>query len=200
MLTPANKLAASLKACYTLQAKGQIAIRSSDLTRTYRKRLCRNGFLQEITKCWQIPTRPDETAAQSTAWFSAFSQFCSAYLKQLKGDDWCLSPEQSLSLHAENWAVRRQLLVRAVKARNNVTVRLHGASLLDIRASLPDESDTVVKNSFRQFTLPAALIACNANTFRQNPTDMQAAMSMVRDASEVLQHLLAGGTILSLAD
>jgi len=34
------------------------------------------------------------------------------------------------------------------------------------------------------------LIACSPGHFRQDPTDMRAALSMVRDASEVLGRLL----------
>lgn len=193
MAKPSEKLAESLETLHELQAHGAVAIRSADLSRTHRERLLRNGFLQEVIKGWYVPTRPDETAGESTAWYAAFWPFCAAYLQHLKGNDWCLSPEQSLSLHAENWTVPRQLLVRAIKARNNITALPHNTALLDIRAALPDSKDVVVKNGLRLFSLPAALIACAPGYFRQNPTDMRAVLSMVRDASEVLDRLLEGG-------
>ncbi|MCG7980749.1 MAG: Fic family protein [gamma proteobacterium symbiont of Clathrolucina costata] len=193
MAKPSEKLAESLQALHELQARGTVAIRSADLSRTHRERLLRNGFLQEVIKGWYVPTRPDETAGESTAWYAAFWPFCAAYLQHLKGNDWCLSPEQSLSIHAENWTVPRQLLVRAIKARNNITALPHNTSLLDIRATLPDSKDIVEKNGLRLFSLPAALIACAPGYFQQNPTDMRAALSMVRDASEVLDRLLEGG-------
>lgn len=193
MAKPSEKLAESLRALHELQAHGTVAIRSADLSRTHRERLLRNGLLQEVIKGWYVPTRPDETAGESTAWYAAFWPFCAAYLQHLKGKDWCLSPEQSLSLHAENWTVPRQLLVRAIKARNNITALPHNTSLLDIRAALPDNRDIVEKNGLRLFLLPAALIACAPGYFQQNPTDMRAALSMVRDASEVLDRLLEGG-------
>ncbi len=193
MAKPSEKLAESLEALHELQAHGTVAIRSADLSRTHRERLLRNGFLQEVIKGWYVPTRPDETAGESTAWYAAFWPFCAAYLQHLKGNDWCLSPEQSLSIHAENWTVPRQLLVRAIKARNNITALPHNTSLLDIRAALPDSKDIVEKNGLRLFSLPAALIACAPGYFQQNSTDMRAALSMVRDASEVLDRLLEGG-------
>ena len=193
MAKPSEKLAESLEALRELQARGTVAIRSADLSRTHRERLIRNGFLQEVIKGWYVPTRPDETAGESTAWYAAFWPFCAAYLQHLKGNDWCLSPEQSLSIHAENWTVPRQLLVRAIKARNNITALPHNTSLLDIRAALPDRKDIVEKNGLSLFSLPAALIACAPGYFQQNPTDMRAALSMVRDASEVLDRLLEGG-------
>ncbi len=193
MAKPSEKLAESLEVLHALQERGVVAIRSGDLSRTHRERLCRNGFLQEVIKGWYIPARPDETTGESTAWYASFWRFCAAYLQHRFGKDWCLSPEQSLSLHAENWTVPRQLLVRSSKAQNNMTALPHDTSLLDARASLPEEKDIVEKDALRLFSLPAALIACSPGYFRQNPTDMRAALSMVRDASEVLDRLLEGG-------
>ncbi|HAD47616.1 MAG TPA: cell filamentation protein Fic, partial [Idiomarina sp.] len=137
--------------------------------------------------------RPDETRGESTAWYASFWQFCAAYLNHLKGDEWCLSPEQSIALHTENMTVPKQLLVRATKARNNVTELPHGTSLLDIRAALPEPAQVTCKNGLRIYRLPAALIACSKQSFTQNPTDMRAGLSMISDASEVLEQLLEGG-------
>ena len=193
MTKPSEKLAESLEALHALQEKGVVAIRSGDLTRVHRERLSRNGFLQEVVKGWYIPARPDETTGESTAWYASFWQFSVAYLHHLKDKDWCLSPEHSLSLHAENWTVPRQLLVRAKKARNNITALPHDTSLLVIRASMPEDKNIVEKNGLRLYALPAALVACAPEYYRQNPIDMRAALSMIRDASEVLDQLLEGG-------
>lgn len=193
MAKPSEKLAESLEVLHALQERGLVVIRSGDLTRAHRERLSRNGFLQEIIKGWYIPARPDETAGESTAWYASFWQFCVAYLTHLKEDDWCLSAEQSLSLHAENWTVPRQLIVRATKARNNVTPLPHDTSLLVIRAEMPKEDRIVVKHGLRLYSMSSALISCSPEYYRRNPTDMRAALSMVRDASEVLEPLLEGG-------
>jgi len=193
MATPSEKLAESLETLHQIQEKGAVAIRSADLSRTHRERLCKNGFLQEVIKGWYIPARPDETTGESTAWYAAFWPFCVAYLEHRKDKQWCLSPEQSLLLHAENWMVPKQLLVRTTKASNNITALPHDTSLLDLRSTLPDSKNIVVKNGLHLFSLPAALIACAPGFFKQNPTDMRAALSIVRDASEVLTQLLEGG-------
>ena len=147
MAKPPEKLAESLRALHELQAHGSVAIRSRDLSRTHRERLLRNGILQEIIKGWYAPTRPIDTAGESTTWYAAFRPFRAAYLQHLKGNDWCLSPERSLSFHAENWTVPRQLPARAIKARNNITALPHNTSLLDIRAALPDSKDIVEKTA-----------------------------------------------------
>ena len=193
MTRPQEKLAESLKALKELQERGVVAIRSADLTRTHRERLLRNGFLQEVMKGWYIPARPDAAAGESTAWYAAFWAFCAAYLNERFGTEWSLSPEQSLSLHVGNRAVPRQLLVRSPKARNRVTPLPHETSLLDVRAALPAEGQREEKEGLRLFSVPAALIACAPGYFSQKAIDARAALAMVRDASDVLALLLAGG-------
>ncbi|MFW7382160.1 MAG: Fic family protein [Oligoflexus sp.] len=193
MVKPSDKLSESLGILHRLQTQDKIVIRSSDLTRTHRERLCKHGFLQEVISGWYIPSRPNEPAGESTAWYTSFWHFCASYLQFLKGDDWCLSPEQSLSLHVENWTVPPQLLVRATKARNNVTSLPHGTSMLVIRSIMPASNDIVEKNGLRLFSLPAALVNCSPSFFQQNPTDARAALLIMRDVSEILKKLLEGG-------
>lgn len=43
MATPSEKLAESLEVLHALQKRGAVAIRSGDLTRTHRERLCRKS-------------------------------------------------------------------------------------------------------------------------------------------------------------
>lgn len=193
MATPSEKLAESLEVLKNLQDRGIVAIRSRDLTRTHRERLVKSGFLQEVIKGWYISSRPDEQVGDSTSWYTSFWAFSASYLESRFDKDWCLSPEQSVALHAGNWTVPRQLLVRAKRPRNNVTNLPHNTSLLDIRAELPGSEDTVIVEGLRLFSLPAALIACAPSTYRQNPTDIRAALTMVSDASGLLARLLEGG-------
>ncbi|MDN5752819.1 MAG: Fic family protein [Nitrosospira sp.] len=194
MATPSEKLAQSLEALHALQDHDIVAIRSVDLTRTHRERLLRGGFLQEVMKGWYIPSRPDEMAGESTAWYASYWAFCAAYLHERFGNVWSLAPEQSVLLHAGNWDVPRQLLVRVERnARNNVTRLLHGTSLLDVRASVPEAQDVKELEGLRLFALPAALVACSVRFYTQNPSDARAALAMMRDASDILPRLLEGG-------
>lgn len=193
MATPTDKLADSLEALHALQGRGIVAIRSADLSRTHRQRLLQHGFLQEVIKGWYVPARPDETRGESTAWYASYWHFCATYLEQLKGEAWCLYPEQSIALHVGNWTVPQQLLIRAKKARNNITRLPHGTTLLDAQASLPSPANATQINGVRVYTLPAALVACPADSFKQNAIDLRAALSAIKDASEVLEPLLEGG-------
>jgi hypothetical protein len=195
MATPPEKLAQSLEILEKLQTSinGAVAIRARDLSRTHRERLLANGFLQEVIKGWYIPSRPDEVKGESTAWYASFWRFCAAYLGERFGTEWCLSPEQSLSLHAGNRTVPRQLMVRSPRARNKVTKLPHGTSLLDLRAALPAVGDREEKDGLRMFSLESALIACSPNYFSSRSTDVRAVLPMIRDASGLLAKLLEGG-------
>ena len=157
MTAPSEKLARSLNALHLLQERGVIAIRAADLPRTHRERLVRHGFLQPVMKGWYVTVSPDRSTGDGTAWYASFRSFCAAYLRSRFGARWCLSPEQSLALHAGNRTVPSQLLVRAPKGRNRVTALLHGTSLLEVRAALPDAEDVVELDGMRAFSLSAAL-------------------------------------------
>ncbi len=193
MAAPSEKLARSLEALKALQDRGVVAIRSSDLERTDRERLVKNGFLQPVMKGWYIPSRPDEVAGESTAWYASFWGFCSSYLHERFGTDWCLSPEQSLLLHAGNRTVPRQLLVRSPKGDNKITELPHNTSLLTVRYNMPDKRDIEIKNGLNLYALVPALVDCTPRLFQQHPTDIRAALSMTSDASEILARLLEGG-------
>lgn len=193
MATPSEKMAKALEVLKKLQEQGVTAIRSADLTRTQRERLVANGFLTEVMKGWYIPSRPGSSAGDSTAWYASFWGFCKAYLHHRFGDDWCMSPEQSLSLHAGNRTVPTQLLIRSPKARNKVTALPHGTSLLDVRSAMPEAQAIEEKEGLRLYSVPTAIIACAPGFYRTNPTDARAALAMIRDASELLPHLLEGG-------
>lgn len=193
MATPQEKLAESLEALKALQDRGVVAIRSAALSRVHRERLSGAGFLKEVMKGWYIPARPNEPTGESTVWYASYWGFCASYLDARFGDAWSLSPEQSVSLHAGNWTVPAQLLVRAPTGGNKPTPLPHDTSLFDIRASLPGAEDTVMVEGLRLYSLPAALIGCSPGYFQSHPTDARAALAMIKDASDILGPLLDGG-------
>ena len=193
MASPTEKLAQSLERLQELQGeRGTSALRSKELLRADRERLLKNGFIQEVMKGWYIPSRPDETRGESTAWYACFWSFCASYLDERFGEDWCLSPEQSLTLYAGQRSVPKQLLVRATKANNNLVQLLYGTSILDIQASLPETEDLFRVEGLNLFSLESALIAASPSYFRLSPTDARAALSMVKHSSEILSRLLEG--------
>src|SRR5438105_2569228 len=192
MATLSEKLADSLAALKTLQDQHVVAIRSEQLSRTHRERLLKNGFIREVIKGWYITSPPGEPAGESTTWYASFWAFAAGYLNARFGAEWCLSAEQSISLHAGDWTVPQQLLVRSPKGGNKPTALLHGVSIFDVRLELPRPEDMETKGGLRLMRLPAALIACAPSQFAARPIEMRAALAVVTDASEVLSRLLAG--------
>jgi hypothetical protein len=193
MASPSENLAGSLALLKELQDAGRIAIRASDLTRTHRERLGKNGFIEEVMKGWYVSTRPDQPAGESTAWYASFWGFCADYLNTRFNTAWCLSPEQSISLHAGDWTVPKQLLVRTPKGGNKPTGLLHGTSVFDVRAELPPGGDIETKDGLQVMKLPAALIACAPGEYAAHSARARAALAMIPNASDVLRGLLAGG-------
>ncbi len=193
MATPSDKLAQSLEALKALQDQGIVAIRTNNMTRTHRERLLKNGFIKEVMKGWYISSRPDEPTGESTAWYASFWGFCSDYLNSRFEDEWCLSPEQSLSIHSGNWSVPKQLLVRSPKGGNKPIFLLHETSIFDVRLELPDKQDLKTKDGLQIMSLPAALVSCAPGHFSAHPIEMRAALAMVSSASDILHRLLSGG-------
>lgn len=187
------KLAYSLEQLKQLQDRGVIAVQSKMLERTDRERLTKHGFIKEVMRGWYIPSSPDEPQGDSTAWYTSFWDFCAAYLDERLEQNWCLSPEQSIQIHIGDKTVPPQLLVRSPKGRNKPTTLLHNTSVFDIRSSTPEQSQLAIVDGLRVYNLAASLVHCTKNTFVQKPIQMRTLLSMVTDASEVLNILLHGG-------
>jgi len=105
MAAPNEKLAASLTVLRDLQKDGRRVFQSQGLSRLHRERLLQNGFLQEVIRGWLISTSPGARNGDSTPWYASFWEFCARYSNERFGDDWHLSPEQSLLLHAEKTVI-----------------------------------------------------------------------------------------------
>jgi len=193
MATPREKLADSLEALKALQDRHVVAIRTADLSRTHRERLLRNGFLKEVMKGWYIASSPNEERGDTTAWYASFWDFCAAYLRERFGDDWSIGPEQSLSLHAGNRTIPKQLLVRSPKGGNKPTNLIHGTSVFDMRAAMPAGKDVVALDGLRLYSPEMALVQSSPAFFAQNPTDVRTVLARFGSASDVLSHLLDGG-------
>jgi hypothetical protein len=197
----APKLAESLD---RLRAIGTVAIRTDQLSRTDRQRLLQAGFIREVMKGWYAPARPHEPEAEKrAAWYASFWGFCSGYLEDRFGGEWCLSPEASISLHAGNWTVPQELRVRSPKGGNKPTPLPFGTSLFDVRLGVPPADDRQViptraasgaeSPGQRVFALPAALIASPPGYFTANPAALRTALGMVADSAELLRRLQPDG-------
>ena len=194
MASPSEKLSASLALLEALQEGGRRVFRSRELTRVHRERLVRNGFLREVMKGWLISSSPDVAAGDTTPWFASFWEFCAAYCGARFGEDWHLSPEQSLLLHAENTAIPPQLIVYTPKGTNNTVGLPFGTSLYDLRQrEMPPRADLIERDGLKLISPDAALVKVPEICFVRNPVDAQVVLSGIPDASTLLRRLLDGG-------
>src|SRR5260370_38392164 len=194
MPSPNEKLAESLDELKALQQGNRNVFRSDDMSRVHRERLVENGFLQEVMKGWLISSSPDARAGESTPWHASFWEFCARYCDERFGEQWHLSPEQSVFLPGERTVIPDQLVVHGPKATNNDINLLFGTTLYDLKvAEMPARAALTVRDGLRLFSPAAALVRVPESFFQMYPVETQVVMASLADASDVLRFLLNGG-------
>ncbi len=194
MATPHEKLAASLAVLHKLQKDGRRVFQSKELSRVHRERLLKQGFVREVIKGWLISSGPGVGAGDSTPWFASFWEFCARYCNDRFGNDWHLSPEQSILLQAENTVIPGQVIVYSPEGANNTVKLLFGTSIYDLKQqNMPPRADLVRRGGLHLFSLSAALVRVPASFFLRYPIETQVALAAIKDTSDILAHLLDAG-------
>lgn len=194
MAMPNEKLAESLDALKALQDKGRRVFKSDEFTRIHRERLTANGFLQEVMKGWLMSSSPSVREGDSTPWYASFWEFCSRYCNDRFGEEWYLSPEQSLNLQGEKTVIPQQVVVYSPKGANNNVELLFGTSLYDLKtAETPAAADLVTRDGLRLFAPAAVLVRVPETFFARNPVETQVVLASLSDVSDILRLLLNGG-------
>lgn len=194
MPRPNEKLAESLAALQALQKNGRRVFRSRELSRVHRERLLRHGFLQEVVKGWLISSSPGARDGDSTPWYASFWEFCGNYCNDRFDEEWHLSPEQSLFLHAENTVIPHQVVVYSPQGTNHAMNLLFGTSLYDLQQpQAPPEMHISVKDGLRLISPAAALTRVPQAFMSRNPIETQVVLASISEASDVLRFLLNGG-------
>ena len=194
MAAPHEKLAASLEVLQELQAGDRRVFRTGEFSRVHLQRLLRAGFLQRAINGWVISSSPAAAPHDSTPWFASFWEFCARYCQARFGDDWHLSPEQSLLLQAGHTAIPRQLIIYSPRGKNNTLTLPFDTSLYDLKQSrtLPAE-DRAELDGLRLHSVPAALAKVPASFYRRFPAETQTALTQMRHPDLLLRRLLNGG-------
>jgi hypothetical protein len=192
MATPNERLAASLEQLRALQQDGRRVFRSGELTRVHRERLRQNGFLREVMKGWLISSSPG-AESDTTPFYSSFWEFCVRYCTERFGDQWFLSPEQSLLLHGENTVIPQQTILYTPLGANNRVDLLFGTSLYDLKQRrMPPPADLTEKEGLRLYTVEAALLKVSETFYQRHPVAAQVVLSASGDVTGVLRRLLDG--------
>jgi hypothetical protein len=145
-------------------------------------------------KGWLISSSPDARDGDSTPWYASFWEFCARYCGERFGDNWHLSPELSIMLHAENTVIPSQVIVHSGRGTNHKIELLFGTSFYDLKlAQMPAPADLMTRDGLRIFTPAAAMIRVPERFFKSNPIETQVVLASLRDPSELLRGLLEGG-------
>ena len=193
MVSPNEKLAASLTILQDQQGMDRHVFRSEEFDREHRERLVRNGFLRPIIQGWLMLSDPATPPNDTTPWYASFWEFCARYGAHRFTDQWHLSSEQSLLLHAENTAVPKQVIMHATQGANNRIELPFGTSFFDLKtARMPPAGDLCERNGVRLFTPEAALVRAPAAFFRDCPVEAQSVLAGIQTTSAILRRLLAG--------
>lgn len=194
MATLQENLAKSLKELQNFQnSQGLAIVKSSDISRVHITRLVNNGFLQEVMKGWYISSRPDSIPGDTTNWYTSYWYFVSKYAYSRFEENWCLTPEQSLSLYSGNRTVPSQIIIRSTNGSNNIIQLLHNSSLLYMNTSIANPVFKETLFGLNMYTLPEALIECSPDFYRLDNIAARTCLSLIPDASDILRIILEKG-------
>ena len=193
MATPGEKLAQSLVKLKELQDDGIVAIKSSLLSRTHQQRLVDQGFIREVLKGWYISNPQLQNPGDTTFWYMSYWDFCAQYLQDRYGDDYCISADQSLLIHTGNHSIPHQLIIKSSSGNNQLTELLFGTSLFTLRTTRSDNGHVEKWNGLNVLSLPSSLVYCSPAIYKSNSSDVQIALNMIKDSSEILEILLKNG-------
>jgi hypothetical protein len=189
-----RRLAAALRTLQQRQEKGQAVFRSADFERREREALVQAGFLRPVVKGWYLISRPGEVPGDTATWFATMRDFIAGYCNARFGDDWHVSPDYSILVHAGATTHPAQVIIHSPKGNNYVLKLPAGCSLLDYRAADSVPTDKIeVLGGLRVLPLAVALIRVPESFFQASATDAQVALAGLHDASDLNRELLAGG-------
>ncbi|WP_205855698.1 Fic family protein [Phytoactinopolyspora endophytica] len=130
----------------------------------------------------------------TTPWHASFWEFCARYCAERFSDQWHLSPEQSLLLHAENTVIPRQVVIYTPRGTNNTLQLPFETSLYDLKeGQLPPRNDVTERDGLVLYTPEAALTRVSESFFTRYPVEAQVALAGVPEATDMLRRLLNGG-------
>lgn len=159
---------------------------AATLGEIHTRRLVDTGYLRMVIKGWYIPSFPGNEG-DSTVWYVSYWPFVVSYLNDKFGDRWCMNAETSLYIYSGKTVVPKQLIIRAEKGNNNVLNLPLGTSLVDIKASVPENTVKFPPFGIVLYSIEEALLMASPDYFRKNIIEAQTCLSTIKDASQILK-------------
>lgn len=195
-LKPNQLLANSLKIAKT--ASRDSILKSEDLPRFDRQRLLKAQYLTEIIRGWYLLTKSD-SGGGSTAWFGGFWAFVKHYLHDRFGDgEYCICAESSLSLHAGDTAIPRQIIIITKKNSNTAIELIHKTSIFlrSDNKNFPKEID--LYNNVTVMPVEHALCKVGPSYYQNHPRNVEIILKLsTLSIPEISRTLLSYGNMAS---
>ena len=122
-----------------------------------------------------------------------FGTFVRNMLSIIWGDDWCISPEQSLTLLSGNETIPQQLIIRSPKANNNIIHLLHNTSILFICSQIPEKRN--MHGQIYTYSLEDALISCSPQYYKTHSIEILSILASIQDIGSIARTFLNGGHV-----
>lgn len=194
MASQSEKIALSLEVLKDVMGPAKRTIfKANEFSRVHRERLVKAGFLLEIKRGWLLLSDPVQNTGESTLWYANFWNFVSLFLEERFGRDYCLSVEGSLILHTGSSTIPGQISVMTKKSSGDVVHLPFNTSLFLYQTDKDLSKDREVIHGLQVLSLPEAISRLPRSYFEQYPTEAVIALSQIRDANQLLYHLLRDG-------
>jgi hypothetical protein len=157
-------------------------IQSSHLKAIDLKLLVAQGFLKQIIRGWYLldADHMARTTGDSVLWQESYRTFLGQYLSSHFGQDYHLSPEDSLDIHTGMPLLPKGIIVYVnVDTRRNL--ELPGGLILQTlkRPEKYSVCQPIDRHGLRILDLPDALMLVIPNWYRKHPLEVQLALAMV---------------------
>ncbi len=173
----------------TLTVAANVAIdnivQSATLSGPQRTLLIKEGFLKLIIKGWYLLDADLEVsnAGESVLWYEGMWCFVGQYISARYGNEYWLSPEDSLAIQTGNTHLPQQLMVSTKKAASNVINLPNQLSLCVVgKATCPDNLE--YKQGVMVHTLASALANLLPKQFKSSSSAIQIGLAKV-DTSQL---------------
>jgi hypothetical protein len=179
-----QKLAKALDALHKINGVEQGVIKGNQLKQADREILLKTGFLKEFFKGWYFLADPMADAGDTTPFFAHYFEFLSRYLSERFKQNYCLSAEHSLLLHAQTNVVPAQISV-IVQGNVNQKVDLYGNYSLfiySVKSSIAADLKKIL-GGVQCYSAAASLVSLNPKHFHSHGHDIQIVMNKIDDPS-----------------
>jgi len=158
-------------------------VKGSDLDRTTRETLQKEGWLLEIIRNWYLLGKPrsaSDKKGSTSAWYGSFWPFVGCYLADRFGDEYCLSAESSVDLYSGDTLIPPQVIVLSKKPSNQNLDLLFNTSIFMHDRGFPEQ--TKKNGTLRLMKIEDAIAKLSANYYEKKPDNAEIALRFVQPA------------------